>query len=61
MSNRQDRPLAKKLLHALGLLALALFLLYVAVQFVLIFHLQDRDRHPLHAGRKFEPDRRCGV
>ena len=38
MSNRQDRPLAKKLLHALGLLALALFLLYVAVQFVLIFH-----------------------
>ena len=37
-SNRQDRPLAKKLLHALGLLALALFLLYVAVQFVLIFH-----------------------
>jgi len=28
----------KKLLHALGLLALALFLLYVAVQFVLIFH-----------------------
>ena len=38
MSNRQDRPLAKKLLHALGLLALTLFLLYVAVQFVLIFH-----------------------
>lgn len=38
MSNRQDRPLAKKLLHALGLLALALFLLYVAVLFVLIFH-----------------------
>ena len=38
MSNRQDRPLAKKLLHALGLLALVLFLLYVAVQFVLIFH-----------------------
>ena len=38
MSNRQDRPLAKKLLHALGLLALALFLLYVAVQFVLIFY-----------------------
>lgn len=31
-------PAGKKLLHALGLLALALFLLYVAVQFVLIFH-----------------------
>ena len=30
MSNRQDRPLAKKLLHALGLLALALFLLIAA-------------------------------
>ncbi len=31
-------PAGKKTLHALGLLALALFLLYVAVQFVLIFH-----------------------
>lgn len=29
-------PVSKKALHALGLLALALFLLYVAVQFVLI-------------------------
>lgn len=51
MSNRQDRPLAKKLLHALGLLALALFLLYVAVQFVLIFHRVLQDRRPPSATR----------
>lgn len=38
MSNRQDRRWQKNFYHALGLLALALFLLYVAVQFVLIFH-----------------------
>ena len=44
MSNRQDRPLAKKLLHALGLLALALFLLYVAVQFLSLIHISEPTR-----------------
>ena len=38
MKDRQDRPAAKRLFQAVGLLALALVSVYIIVQFFVIFH-----------------------
>ena len=62
MEHKTQRTMAKKVFRILFMLLIAVFGIYLAIQFIIIFHrLQNRDSHRLHDGRQHQPAGRCLV